>query len=220
MRVISRRAKNVKAGGLILAAANVKGIGRNATTHAGEWALVVTNDKGKEIAFQYWWQMSEPMIVGNRIEWSASGQRVSVIGPVVPAVAEVIMDRATDPECRARYDAALAAAMAEDQQETNDLHAAKAAKAAQRQGGGELALTETQSAALKSDRERTWKIAIVGAIAAIAVIGGTIALVLEDDSDTARNTRSEPTGCTWDWVPGKAPVDVGWIDAVQYCYPD
>ena len=99
-------------------------------------------------------------------------------------------------------------------------HAAKAAKAAQRQGGGELALTEAQSAALKSDRERTWKIAIVGAIAAIAAIGGLIALALEDNSDTAKNTRSEPTGCTWDWVPGKAPVDVGWTDAVQYCYPE
>lgn len=219
MRVISRRAKEVKAGGLILAGANAKGIGRNATTRVCEWALVVTNDKGKQIAFQYWWQMSEPMIVGDRIEWSASGQRLSVIGPVVPAVAEVIMDRASDPERRARYDAALASAMADDQQETNDLHAAKAAKAAQRQGGGELALTDEQRAALKSDRERTWKIAVVGAIAAIAAIG-LVALVLVDDSDTAKNTRSEPTGCTWGWVPGKAPADVGWTDAVQYCYPD
>lgn len=219
MRVITRQAKAVEAGGQILAAAKMKGIGTQATSSAAEWALVVTNDKGKRIAFQYWWQMADPAINGNRIEWSSGAQRVAVVAPMTPEVADTIAARVADPNRRAHYDAALAAAVDADRQETDDLHAAKAAKAAQRKGDGSVVLTTAQAAALRRDSQRNWTIA-AAALLAVAVACGLIALLSLEGDNANTPSRSEPSGCTWDWVPGKAPVDVGWKDAVQYCYPD
>ena len=193
-----------------------------ATCSVAEWALKITDAKGKQIAFQYWWQISDLTIVGHQIGWSAGIERVAVVAPITANLAEKIAVRAAEPNLRARYEAALAAAVEADRQETDDLHVAKAAR---RRNGGAAELTADQSAALRSDRQRirrTWTIAVgtfVGTFVAVFAVGGLVALVAMDDGSESPS-KSEPAGCSWDWVPGKAPVDVGWNDAVQYCYRD
>jgi len=221
MRVVNDRARAVKAGGRILALGEMKGTER-ATCSVAEWALKITDARGKKIAFQYWWQISDLTIAGHQIGWSAGIERVDVVAPITANLAKTIAARAAEPNLRAHYEAALAAAVEADRQETDDLHAAKAAKRSNR---GAAELTASQTAALRSDRQRnwrTWTIAVgtfVGTFVAVAAIGGLVALVAMDDGSESPS-KSEPAGCSWDWVPGKAPVDVGWIDAVQYCYGD